>query len=208
MKTTLHKFGLLLTFSMIAVFGIRAQSSYTFNGTTFTNPSVNSTSAIGSAVAQNATKLSSFYVSVSVSSLGHLAYALSTADNTANVYDIGIYGPGCLAGGTSIPLVVHTGPTAGTTLASSTGVKTIAVTGAPVTVNMPPGWYCFANTSSAAAPAAVFAGDSVNIHLAMFTHGAAPASSTGTTSSGTLNSTITAPALSALIEPTVFVVGY
>jgi hypothetical protein len=204
----MKKFITLLIILLIATIGVGAQSSYTFNGNTFTNPSVNSTSAIGSAVAQNATKLSSFYIATSVSVLGHLAYSLSTADNSANVYDIGIYGPGCLSGATGVPLVVHVGPTAGTTLAPSTGVKTIAVTGAPVTVNMPPGWYCFANTSSAAAPAAVFAGDSVNIHLAMFTHGAAPASSTGTTSSGTLNSTITAPALSALIEPTVFVVGY
>lgn len=178
------------------------------SGISFSNNPVNSTAAIGSAVAQNATKLSSFYISTTVSVLSAMAYALSTADNTAAVYDIGIYGPNCRASATGVPLVFHTGPTAGTVLAPSTGVKTIAITGAPVNVNMIPGWYCFANTSSAAAPAAVFAGDSVNTHLAMFTHGAAPAGGTGTTSGGTLNSTITAPATSVIVEPTVFVAGY
>jgi hypothetical protein len=209
MKITLYKFGFLLTFSIIATLGIaNAQNSYTFSGTFFTNTNVNSTSAIGSAVAQNATKLSSFYIPNNVSILSHLGYALSTADNSVNVYDFGVYGPNCLNGATNVPLVVHIGPTAGSVFAATTGAKTIAITGAPVTVNMPPGWYCFAVTSSAAAPAAVFSGDSVSIHLAQFTHGASPGSSTGTTSSGTLNATITAPALSAVLEPTVFILGY
>ena len=180
----------------------------TAGGIAFVNPSVNITSAIGSAVAQNATKLSSIYISQSIATLSSMGYAIATADNTSNVYDIGFYGPGCLGGATGVPLAFHTGATAGTTLAPSTGAKTIAITGAPVAVNLVPGWYCFANTSSAASPTAVFGGDSVNIHVAMFTHGAAPAGGTGTTSGGVLNATITAPATSVVVEPNPWLAGY
>lgn len=193
--TTGHMVGLIL-------------NGATVKGISFTTTPVNSNTGQWSAVAQNATKLESIYITTYVGLLGNLAYSPSTADNTANVYDIGIYGPGCLGGATNVPLVVHTGPVAGTTLFSTTGSRTAVLSGSPVTVAMPPGWYCFAYTSSAASPAAVFGGDAVNIHLKMFTDNTAPGGSTGTTSSGTLNSTITAPATAASLGATGLLAGY
>lgn len=167
--------------------------------TSFTNSVANSNTGVLTAVAQNATKLMSFYIPYWIGTLNNIGYAVTTADNTANVYDLGIYGPGCNAAGTSIPLVAHTGPIAGTTLFPSTGTKNAALTGAPVTTTITPGWYCFAYTSSAAVPAAVMGGDAINAHLTVFANAAAPGGGTGTTSSGTLNGTITAPATSNTI---------
>lgn len=176
-------------------------SSTTFsNGTAvpgflLTTNAVSLTTAQTSTPAQNATRLESVYVPNSVSSLSDVWYTLTTSDNSANVYDIGLYGPNCLNGATSVPLVVHTGAQAGTVLTPGTGNVHKALTGAPVTTTgLVPGWYCIAMTSSAAAPAAVWGGDTVTIHVAQFANGTSPAGGTGTTSGGALNATITAPA--------------
>jgi len=145
------------------------------------------------AVAQNSVKGFSVYLGPDYIEASNLVYDVTTADNTANVYDLGLYGPGCNAGATSVPLVAHTGPTAGTTLAPSTGVKKIAFSASNVI--FAPGWYCFAVTSSAASPALILggSGQASGMPIVYFTAGASIA---GTTTSGTLNSTATAPATS------------
>lgn len=146
------------------------------------------------APAQNATKAWSFYIPYTITA-SKIGYYVQTADNTANVYDIGIYGSGaagieCLGGNANVPLAAHCGPTAGTTVAPSTGAKTIAITGAPITFYK--GWYGLAITSSAASPALVLAaeaGTNQNVSLTMFVAN----NTVGSTSSGTLASTVTAP---------------
>ena len=103
-----------------------------------------------------------------------------------NQYDIGIYGPGFLGGATLIPLVCHSGATAGTSFCASTGVKTIALSGAPFTLL--PGWYGWALTSGGATPALVCGGNN-NVAPGMFSSVA-----TSTAGGNTLPSTLTAPA--------------
>ena len=164
------------------------------NNVTVTN------SVIISAPAQNTTKLASVYLTGPVSFLNSFGYSLSTADNTANVYDLGLYGPNCIGGATNVPLKAHTGPVAGTTFAPSTGVKTITLSGAPVTLGIPPGWYCMAITSSGAAPTAVISGDAAAVHILEFANGSSPGGATGNTSGGTLNATITAPTTTSSVS--------
>lgn len=202
-------------FSVILTSGTSAASwsSTSFsNGTAvpgfmLTTNAVSLTTAQTSTPAQNATRLQSVYVLNSVSSLSDVWYTLTTSDNSANVYDIGLYGPNCLNGATSVPLVVHTGAQAGTVLTPGTGNVHKALTGAPVTTTgLVPGWYCIAMTSSAAAPAAVWGGDTVTIHVAQFANGTSPGGGTGTTSGGALNATITAPAAGLTSTGTVWFV--
>ena len=107
-----------------------------------------------------------------------VTYDIGTADNTANTYDLGLYN----AAGT---LLVHTGSTAGTTFAASTGVKDASWTGSGV---LPAGIYYIALSSSCTSTCATLAGASSN----------AIARETNTTvsvsSGGTLSTPITAPA--------------
>jgi hypothetical protein len=159
-------------------------------------------SSSGSAPAQNATKVNSFYID-KPGVVSNIAYDVITADNTSNVYDLGIYGPGCLNSATGVPLVAHIGATAGTTFAPSTGVKSLALTSSNVAVSS--GWYCEGLTSSASTPAAVIGGAAGR--PVEFAHGAAPGGSTGTTSGGVLNSTITAPATAvSVIDTNVYII--
>ena len=81
-----------------------------------------------------------------------VTYDIGTADNTSNTYDLGLYN----AAGT---LAVHTGSTAGTTFAASTGVKDANWTGSAV---LPAGIYYIALTSSCTASCATLAGASGN----------------------------------------------
>src|SRR5690349_14892205 len=71
--------------------------------------------AAGTPIAQNTTVLWGFAIPVSISTSA-FCYYVQTIDNSANLYDIGVYS----SNGT---LLVHTGATAGTTLFPSTGVK-------------------------------------------------------------------------------------
>lgn len=67
-----------------------------------------------------------------------VSYSVGTADNSANVYDLGIYNA-------SGALVVHLGPMPGTTFAPSTGARTLNwVSAAP----LPAGKYYVAYTSN------------------------------------------------------------
>ena len=117
-----------------------------------------------------------------------IAYVVQTADNTAHTYDIGAYGPGCFAGTASIALAFHSGSLAGTTLFPSTGRKTVAATGGPITIQ--PGWYCVAITS-ATGNTAILGGDGGSLYYHPF------AAATDLTGGGaTLPGTITAPATS------------
>jgi hypothetical protein len=142
--------------------------------------------AATAAVTTNNVKLYAFYVPSPIKT-SNFGYYIQTADNTSNSYDVGAYGPGCLNSVSNVPLAFHIGTTAGTTLAPSTGAKTLALAGGPITIA--PGWYCFAYTSSAATPALVFGGQSSQIFALPF----ATASVGG--GGATLPSTITAPAL-------------
>ena len=156
----------------------------------------NGSTADSATVTQNQIRLYSYPVSVPVNSV-KFGYYVQTADNTANVYDIGIYGPGCLGGATNVPLVVHTGPTAGSTIFASTSLKGPVNWATPAVLQ--PGWYCIAYTSSGATPAAVFGGGSTATLLS-FAEGTVAAQ---TSSSGTLPSTITAPATSYTVSTAV-----
>jgi len=162
----------------------------------YVSEQVSRTNATTAAPAQNATKLYSIYVTNPVSSLvvGHLVFDVTTADASSDLYDFGLYGPGCNSGATNVPLVAHIGATTGNTI--GTGVQNLALTAA---VNMTPGWYCFAITSSTAVPTIIMGGSTLSTNLALFANGSSPGGSTGTTSGGVLNSTITAPTLGAQV---------
>jgi hypothetical protein len=147
------------------------------------------TQAYAAAVSTNNIRLVPFYVNYPTV-LSNIAYDVTTADNTANSYDMGAFGPGCFSGTASIPLVFHTGTVAGTSLAPSTGFHSIAVTGAPITIQ--PGQYCFAWTSSATTPAMVIGGSTAAYALTPF----ASTLTSGSLGGATLPTTITAPALS------------
>jgi len=150
--------------------------------------------------AQNGIKISPFYISYPLS-VSTISYAITNADNSANVYDIGIYGPGAL-GGAVVSLAAHTGSLPGTTVASTTGPNIpIAIVGGPVTLQ--PGWYAFAVTTSAAGPSAQFGGNGTATYLTPYPHDTALSGG-----GATLPSTITAPAtsynVSAMIEVGLF----
>ena len=132
------------------------------------------------------------YIPLGTTTLNDIFYYVQTADNSTNDYDLGAYGPGCLNGATSIPLAFHTGSTAGTTFAPSTGGKQLALSGAPVTA-VSAGWYCFALTSNAASPTA-----KLGVDTTTSSYWVPFSSSTWNDVSGggaTLPSTITAPTL-------------
>jgi hypothetical protein len=67
-----------------------------------------------------------------------VSYSIGTADNSSNIYDLGVYN-------SSGALVVHIGPTAGTTFAAGTGSHTLSwLSSAP----LPAGKYYIAYTSN------------------------------------------------------------
>jgi hypothetical protein len=107
-----------------------------------------------------------------------VTYDIGTADNSSNTYDLGLYS----AAGT---LVTHTGSTAGTTFAASTGVKDANWAASSV---LPPGVYYIALTSSCTASCATLAGSSGNA-IARETN-----TVVNVTSGGTLASSVTTPA--------------
>ena len=107
-----------------------------------------------------------------------VTYDIGTADNTSSTYDLGLYsGSGAL--------MVHTGSTAGTTFAASTGVKDANWTASAV---LAPGIYYIALSSSCTASCATLAGASSNA-IARETNTAV-----SVTAGGTLSTPITPPA--------------
>ena len=165
----------------------------------FRTPALNyATGNISLAAASQVKLYSFFYNGFPVTSITSIMVRVITADNTTNQYDLGFYGPNCYNSTANVPLVFHTGPTNGSVFGSTSGAfATVAVLGGPnLSVNLTPGWYCLAYTSAAATPALVLGtenGTAPGGNAAAFTIGTFSASAT---TPGTLNSTITAPALS------------
>ena len=118
-----------------------------------------------------------------------VTYLVSTADNTANVYDIGIYSG--TSGGTCTQ-VAHTGPTAGTTFAPASATwKTLNWTGGAVTLQ--PGRYYMAySTMLPQRVARRMGGDSTGMTFAGELWWR-QARNVTVTSGGTLPATVTCP---------------
>ncbi len=116
-----------------------------------------------------------------------VSYNISTADNTANTYDLGVYSG---TSGGSCTLQTHIGSTAGTTFASSTGWKTTSWTGGAVTLQ--PGRYYLAYTTSCTSSCATLVGDTGGFTFAGSSGGAN--SNVSVTAGGTLPATAACPA--------------
>jgi len=115
-----------------------------------------------------------------------VSYNVSTADNTSNTYDLGIYSG--TSGGTCTQQA-HIGPTAGTTFAASTGWKTTSWTGGSATLQ--PGRYYLAYTTSCTTSCATLIGDTGGFTFAGSSGGAN--SNVSVTTGGTLPATATCP---------------
>ena len=115
-----------------------------------------------------------------------VSYNVSTVDNTANTYDLGVYSG--TSGGTCT-LQAHVGSTAGTAFASTTGWKTTNWVGGAVTLQ--PGRYYLAYTTSCTSSCATLVGDSVGFSFAGSSGGAN--SNVSVTTGGTLPGTATCP---------------
>jgi len=139
---------------------------------------------------KNVTTLWGFLLPYSVTTT-QITYDLSNADNTANNYDIGVYGND----GT---LVVDVGAIPGTTFAPSTGFRTLAWTQGSTVLN--PGRYYIGFTTNCSTQCAKVAAAGNNMSFAV---GASSGASVG----GTLPSTITPPADSwnTGVQPTVVI---
>jgi hypothetical protein len=105
---------------------------------------------------QNKTNLTTLYLPGNLTTSGVWFYIGTTADNTANLYDIGIYN-------SSGTLLTHLGATAGTTFAPAAAVwKRLAWTGGAVTI--PAGKIFIGVTTNAATPAAIGAWISLAVY--------------------------------------------
>jgi hypothetical protein len=113
-----------------------------------------------------------------------ISYAVATADNTANLYDIGLYN----ASGT---LVADIGATAGTTFAPTASPTYITLTFAQGVVTFPPGLYMFEETTNCPSACALLAATNATQNLQPFS--TATPSSGNVTSNGALNNTIGLP---------------
>lgn len=125
----------------------------------------------------NVTKVWGFLLPYNVTTT-QVTYDVTTADKTANDYDIGIY---TNAGS----LVVDIGPTAGSTFSPSAGFKTLAWTQGPT--SLAPGQYYLAFTTNCASACAKVASGGDNISFAINT-------AAGASAGGALPSSITPPA--------------
>jgi hypothetical protein len=140
--------------------------------------------------AKNMTTLWGFLLSYSVSTT-QITYDIANADNTANNYDVGIYGND----GT---LVVDIGALPGTTFAPSTGVRTLAWVQGSTVLN--PGRYYVGFTTNCSTPCAKVAAAGNNMSFAV-------SASAGASAGGALPSSITPPGDSwnAGVQPTVVI---
>lgn len=141
---------------------------------TLPNPgaSINSN---GSAFSANLTSIFSFNMPCSIT-FNKISYDVTTADNSANLYDLGIYSA------TGSTLMCHAGATAGTTLFPGTGSHTATMTGNCVLVGGGTR-YIVAFTAATATAKMASAGNGSILQVAAATGGA--------TSGGALNSTAT-----------------
>jgi hypothetical protein len=129
------------------------------------------------AATENVTKLWGFVLPYAVTTT-QITYDVTTADNTANEYDIGIYN-------TSGDLLVDIGATPGTTFAASDGFRTLLWTQG--SSSLAAGEYYLALTTNCASACAQIAAALSNVSFAVNVSAAA---STG----GALPSTTTVPA--------------
>jgi Lower baseplate protein N-terminal domain len=116
-----------------------------------------------------------------------VSYNVSTADNSSNTYDLGIYSG--TAGGTCTQQA-HIGSTAGTTFAASTGWKTTNWSGGSVTLQS--GRYYLAYTTSCTGSCATLLGDTGGFTFAGNSGGAN--SNVTISTGGVLPATATCPA--------------
>jgi fibronectin-binding autotransporter adhesin len=126
---------------------------------------------------QNVTTLWGFLLPYSVTTT-QITYDVTTADNTANTYDIGIFNN---AGN----LVLDISAVAGTTFAPSAAFNTLAWTQGSTT--LPAGRYYLAFTTNCASNCAAIGGTSAFVSFAVNASG-------GTSTGGALPSTMTPPA--------------
>lgn len=156
--------------------------------TQFSNVPVGSaTTAEGTAVTTNQIKVAYVYIpQPGLAGVTDIGYSVSTPDNSANLYDLGFYGPGCIGGATTIPLAGHIGATAGSTMAPSSGRFHVALA---ATSTAAAGDYCFAWTSSGTTPLLVLGGTTGTNYVPF----AVSTPVTQTSTSGILPSSITAP---------------
>jgi hypothetical protein len=129
-----------------------------------------------SAPSSGTTKVYGFYLQCAVST-SNVTFYLSTTDNTANTYDIGIYD-------NSGTLKVHTGSTAGSTLfGAGNGAKSANWTSSNVL--LVPGRYYMAWTTNCGSSCAVFGG----VNFGTFSAGGSgPAPSLGALVTGAMPS--------------------
>jgi hypothetical protein len=129
------------------------------------------------AAGHNLNKLWGFLLPYNVTTT-EITYDVTTADNTANNYDIGIFN-------SSGNLVVDIGPTPGTTFAPSKNFRTLQWTQGSTALLA--GRYYIAFTTNCASSCALVAGTSTYVSFAI-------AVSAGTSQGGALPSTLTPPA--------------
>jgi hypothetical protein len=139
---------------------------------------------------KNVTTLWGFLLPYNVTTT-QMTYQVTTADKTANEYDIGIFD-------NSGNLVLAIGPTAGTTFAAVTGFNTLAWTQGSVT--LPAGRYYLAFTTNCASSCAAIGADTSFVSFAANV-------SAGATTGGALPSTVSTPtdAWSTGDQPTIII---
>jgi hypothetical protein len=125
----------------------------------------------------NVTKLWGFLLPYNVTTT-QITYDVTTADKTANDYDIGIF---TIAGS----LVVDLGPVPGSTFSATAGFKTLAWTQG--STSLAPGEYYLGFTTNCATACAKVAAAATNISFAIN-------ASAGASTGGALPSTVTPPA--------------
>jgi hypothetical protein len=120
-------------------------------------------------------------ISISTTVVGatQITYFCNNADNSSNVYDLGLYS-------SSGSLAAHIGGTAGTTFCPSNGGKTLSLA---ATSSFQAGRYYLAYTTNCSTGCATLGGDSASGFTFYKNE-----SGFGTTSSGVLPSSITPPA--------------
>jgi hypothetical protein len=129
------------------------------------------------AATKNLTKLWGILLPYNITTT-EITYDVTTADNTANIYDIGIFN-------NSGNLVADIGPTAGTTFAPSKAFRTFAWR--PGSTSLAAGRYYLAFTTNCASTCAAIAASTTYVSFAVN-------ASAGASTGGALPSTITPPA--------------
>lgn len=112
-----------------------------------------------------------------------ITYTVTTPDNSANLYDIGI-------GNSAGTVICHVGATAGTTFASTASSKTLTITGCPM-LSSGNVYYILTTAATATAQLGGVTGNSAFSGAAQ-----------GVTTGGALNSTFTVPASTYLTSNT------